>query len=127
MNRIVRILSKLVQLPIWLNWVLAVVEPLVVLAITFLVGYFIYGSVSGKQEYQIVQLMKVINDNWKASLILFVILFYRTVRMFLEQAEEWPWGLKKKPSLAGESQKEVNPSPLSGEAVSASNLPEESK
>jgi len=105
-----RTLKALSQLPDWLNWLLSVVEPLVVLAIAFLLGYSVYMSIwdQGGQQTKLIQLMKVVNDNWKAALILFVILFYRTVRVFLEQAEEGPWGFKKK-SMQGDSQAEPNP------------------
>jgi hypothetical protein len=49
------------------------------------------------------ELVKGLNDNWKAALILLVVLFYRTVRMFLEQAEE-AFGVKRR--LPGEPREE---------------------
>jgi hypothetical protein len=57
-------------------------------------------DVDGRQA-RIIALMKGLNDNWKAALVLLVLLFYRTVRIFLEQAEE-AWGVKR--PLKGEAQ-----------------------
>src|SRR5437899_2549208 len=91
-------LRKLAQLPSWLNWILSVVEPLVVLAITFLISYFaywlIFGSEKGEPQERLIRVLKEINDNWKVGLLLLVLLFYRTIRVFLEQAEE-AWGVKR--------------------------------
>ena len=92
-----RKLTKLGELPDWLNWVLSVVEPLIVLGITVSVSYgawcLVRPDVNGRQA-RIIVAMKGINDNWKAALILLVLLFYRTIRIFLEQAEE-AWGVKR--------------------------------
>ena|ERR1700733_11863076 len=100
------------SVPEWLNWLLSVVEPLIVLIITLLVGYVTYWLVFGpstSDHYsQLVQSIKTVNDNWKAALILILLLFYRTVRTFLEQAEE-AWGVKKKRPIVGEPSEEDNP------------------
>ncbi len=98
--------------PEWLNWLLSVVEPLIVLLITGLVGYgtywLVFGGNTGGQQERLVRLMETINNNWKAALILLVLLFYRTIRTFLEQAEE-AWGVKRKKPIAGEPQEVSNP------------------
>lgn len=105
-------LTKLSRLPDWLNWLLSVVEPLVVLAIAALVFYSAYWLVFGSEQDQhrtrLMALMKGINDDWKAALLLLLLLFYRTVRVFLEQAEE-AFGVRKRKPLPGEPQREANP------------------
>ena len=100
------------SVPEWLNWLLSVVEPLIVLIITLLVGYatywLVFGSSTSDHYNQLVQSIKTVNDNWKAALILILLLFYRTVRTFLEQAEE-AWGVRKKKPIIGEPTEEANP------------------
>jgi hypothetical protein len=92
-------LKKLAPLPQWLNWCLAVVEPLVVLAIAIVILYLGYGAVFQPQGSSmgasLKELIEEINDNWKAGILLLIVLFYRTVRTFLEQAEE-ALGVKRK-------------------------------
>jgi hypothetical protein len=102
-----KVLAKLARLPEWLNWLLSVVEPLLVFGIIWLIGYgvILLFSASESQHAQIVTIIKVLNDNWKAGLILLLVLFYRTIRIFLEQAEQL-WGVKKQ-QLPG---REVTPS-----------------
>jgi hypothetical protein len=106
---ILRVFSMLVRLPEWLNWLLAVVEPLVVLGVTFSLAYATYWLVfaQDKGHAYLSTTIKQLNDNWKVGLILLVALFYRTIRIFLEQAEE-AWGVKRK-RLQGQ---ELNPSSL---------------
>jgi hypothetical protein len=105
-------LRKLIQLPEWLDWLLSVVEPLVVLAITvviFYTGYcLVFGSEQSSHLARFKDLMKEVNDNWKAGLLLLVLLFYRTIRTFLEQAEE-AFSIKKKKSLPGEAKEGTTP------------------
>ena len=105
-------LSKLAQLPQWLNWLLSVVEPLIVLAITFVIGYAAYWLVFGlnatDKHTRMIQAMEVINNNWKVALIVLLLLFYRTVRIFIEQAEEL-WIVKRKKPMVGEQQEQPNP------------------
>jgi hypothetical protein len=100
------------RLPMWLDWLLSVVEPLVVLAITaviFYIGYWvIFGPPQSPQQTQFRELIKEVDENWKAGLLLLLLLFYRTVRVFLEQAEE-AFGVKKRKELAGEVHTGDNP------------------
>jgi hypothetical protein len=105
-------LRKLSRLPRWLDWLLSVVEPLVVLAITvviFYIGYWVvFGPEQNAHQMQFKELIKEVDENWKAGLLLLLLLFYRTVRVFLEQAEE-AFGVKKKTKLAGEAESAANP------------------
>jgi len=77
-----------------------------------LIGYSAYWLVFGhdgsSQQARLTQLMKLMNDDWKAALILLVLLFYRTIRIFLEQAEE-AWGVKRKRPIIGEPEENPNP------------------
>lgn len=104
-----KFLRKLAQIPEWLDWILSAIEPIVVLAVAFVVAYVVYWAVfsTGHWHDHIVTTVKELSDNWKAGLMLMVVLFYRTVRMFLEQAEE-AFGVKRK-RLQGEP---LNPNSL---------------
>src|SRR5713226_4468994 len=97
-------LKKLSQLPVWLNWLLSVVEPLVVLGIAIVILYAGYSAVFGPlqstQQARFKELLQVINDNWKVGVLLLIVLFYRTIRIFLEQAEE-AFTVKRKKPLPG--------------------------
>jgi hypothetical protein len=96
----------LAQIADFFNSLHSVAEPLVVLGMTLLVSYVAYRlAFASDQAHQAhsMELVKGLNDNWKAALILLVVLFYRTVRMFLEQAEE-AFGVKRR--LPGEPREE---------------------
>ena len=91
MRKLLNFLGKLSDLPDWLNWLLSVVEPLVVLLITVLTSYIAWClaiSKSADKQAHALALIKGIAENWKAVLVILVPLFYRTIRIFLEQAEE---------------------------------------
>ena len=104
-------LAGLAQLPDWLDWLLSIIERLIVLAIAvcvFYSGWVILGPNHAQLQAQLIQTARALNDNWKAVLLLLIPLFYRTIRMFLEQTEE-AFGMKRKKPLSGELQKEPNP------------------
>lgn len=114
----VKVLS---DLPVWLNWLLSVVEPLIVLGITALIGYVAYRLVFVTDETgkncELLKTIQVVSENWKASLILLLVLFYRTVRVFLEQIEKGPLGMeRKKPLQMQEPEQEANPAQAEGSA-----------
>lgn len=107
MRRILRwllsTLRKILQLPDWLNWLLSVIEPLVVLAIAFVILYIGYCTVfrpASQQQAWFKELLEEFNNNWKAGVLILIVLFYRTVRTFLEQAEE-AFTVKRKTPLRG--------------------------
>lgn len=112
LNSLAKALSTLSPLPIWLNWLLSVVEPLIVLGITaavFYVGYgLVFGSAQSLNQVRLKELLAIISDNWKAALLLLLVLFYRTVRMFLEEVEE-AFGMRRKKPMSGDSEKASNP------------------
>jgi hypothetical protein len=114
-NNVLRALQLLTRLPDFLNWTLAVLEPLVVIALIGATGYVSYLLVwSPDQEPRRIHALAAIgqiHQNWRPALILLIVLFYRTVRTFLEQAEE-ALGVKKKKSLPGQ---ELNPGSLEPE------------
>jgi hypothetical protein len=93
-------------------------EVCVVLSITFvvllMVTYGLFWLVWCDQQTRAIRLAgiaKVLNDNWKVSLLLLIPLFYRTIRVFLERVEE-AWGMKapRRPPPAGEKGDEILPS-----------------
>jgi hypothetical protein len=96
-------------IPEWLSYLLSVLELLIVLIIACLVGFAVYCFLSGNaQEARFTTLMRTVNENWKAALVLLIPLFYRPLRTFLENLEEagsWKRGRR----IAGESKQEANP------------------
>jgi hypothetical protein len=105
-------LSRLAELPEWLNWLLSLVEPVIVLGIAFCIAYgawcLVTPELNGRQA-RIISAIKVLSENWKSAMLLLVLLFYRTIRMFLEQTEE-AWGMKRKKTDPIEKQESPNPS-----------------
>jgi hypothetical protein len=96
----IRYINRVGDLPIWLDWVLSVIEPCVVLAITFSIAYATYIMLfapdgRGLHLFRIAWVLTALNDNWKIVLILLVPLFYRTIRVFLEEVVEFA-GMKRK-------------------------------
>jgi hypothetical protein len=89
------VFRALVRLPDWLSWLLSVIEPLTVLAATYLMCYVAYWVVftGGQWHTHLVMTIRELNDNWKAGIIILIVLFYRTIRAFLERVEEF-WGMK---------------------------------
>lgn len=80
--------------------ILATMEFVTVLIIFAMFVYFtLYLVCASEQDTRQIYLRSVlreINDNWKAGLLLLVPLFYRTVRMFLERVETVA-GIKARP------------------------------
>jgi hypothetical protein len=111
-DKIIQAALSLVRLPAFLNWILAVIEPLVVIGLSSAVGYtaflLLFGSDQDPKRIHAIAAIGQLQQNWKPGLIVLVILFYRTIRTFLEQAEE-ALGVKKKRVLPGE---QLNPSSL---------------
>ncbi len=95
-------------IPDSLNWLLSILELLIVFAITLLVGFaiccFLWDT---GQVPRFTKLIQVINENWKASLVLLIPLFYRPVRAFLENLEE-AGSLKRGKRISGETKQEQN-------------------
>jgi hypothetical protein len=80
----------------WSDKLLRVGEVSVVISITFTsllaIGYGLIWLAWCNQQTRAIRLTglaKTMNENWKVILILLVPLFYRTVRMFLERAQEF--------------------------------------
>ena len=107
-------LSKLAGLEQWpdgLDWLLAIFERLIVLAVAgcvFYSGWIILGPNHAALQAQLIHTLRTLNDNWKAVLLILIPLFYRTIRMFLEQTEE-AFGMKRKKPLSGERERQPNP------------------
>lgn len=114
MRKVFQTIKKLSQLPDWLNWLLSVVEPLLVLGIGGMLCYIAYRFVfipeQRPQDSQLLSFIKAVSDNWKAGLILLLVLFYRTIRVFLEQVEKGPLGMeRRKPLQTQEPEQLANP------------------
>ena len=55
-----------------------------------------------------VALVQLVNDNWKTFLLLVLLLFYRTIRTFLEEVQEG-FGMKRRPVPPPMAEAKPNP------------------
>ncbi len=96
------------QLPKLLDWALAVVEPLVALgfacAVFYLGSRVVFGTASEDER----RLIKDVSENWKIAVVVLVPLFYRTVRIFLEEVVEAA-GMKRRPRQEIREDEEASP------------------
>jgi len=79
--------------PAFLDWLLSIVERLLVLGISFVIFSVGYQMMKGRADREIAALAKV-GESWKMLLLLLVPLFYRTVNRFIEEAHE-AFGVKR--------------------------------
>lgn len=97
------------RLPEFLDWLLAVIEPLIV--IVSAIGYggywLAFGPETDPRHARMLALLTAVDENWKVVVLLAVPLFYRTVRRFLEQVEEL-WGVKR-PRRVAQVERAPNP------------------
>ena len=67
-------------------------EGLTVLAIfgvgMYVAYWLVRGGISDPHRIRVVDLLRTINDNWKAVLLLGIPLFYRTIRAFMERVRK---------------------------------------
>lgn len=77
-----------------LDWIVKVAERLVVLALVLLVFWFGYHLYCGDAAGYQVAVLKALGDNWKALLILLLVVFYDSVKTFLEEVQEFG-GMKR--------------------------------
>jgi hypothetical protein len=94
------------SIPNFLNWLLGVLELLIVLAIALVIGYGVVCFLWGTNQDRFVKLIAVINDNWKAALVLLIPLFYRPIRIYLEQLDKGPFGMQRRPARVEQEQKD---------------------
>jgi len=98
-------------IPDFLDYVLSILEMVIVLAIALLTGYAVFCFVFGThEEARFIVLMQVISENWKASLVLLIPLFYRPVRTFLEELEQ-VGSIRRRNVRPTAKQQEDNPTP----------------
>jgi hypothetical protein len=99
----------------WFDHVLEFLEVLMVLVlavgILVVTGYEVAWVVGGwlsPTQPRLATVLKTLNENWKALLLLLVPLFYRTIRGFLERVEEFA-GAKAPRKAKSASPQTVNP------------------
>ena len=66
MRKLTQAIATLTHLPDWLNWLLSVVEPLIVLGITVALAYTVWclmGPDVGGRQARAITLLKDINEN----------------------------------------------------------------
>jgi hypothetical protein len=99
-NKIVRILRQ-IQI-FWAWWcrvwprltheIMHLIEGLTLIGIFVCVswaGYWIvFGPANDDHRNRMLDLVRIMSDGWKALLILLILLFYRTLRSFLDRVEE---------------------------------------
>lgn len=91
-----------------LDWLVSVAERLLVLGLSFVIFYFGYQLVRGNSTPSQLAVLKFFADNWKIGIIVLVVLFYGTVRIFLEQVQE-VWGMKRPLSLVTDKPEPMPP------------------
>jgi hypothetical protein len=108
-----------ISLEPWLDRSLKCLEFLVVsvIAVTVicalvLAGLWVLLGIPANQNRRLADVVWRLNQDWKALLILSVPLFYRTIRMFLEQAEQIWIAKKSKSPVAGQP---LNPTSIESE------------
>ena len=79
-----------------MDWVSQVVESLLALGFAFVVFYWGWRVLFGRASQDELRLIKEAAENWKIIVLLLVPLFFRTVRIFLEEVREWA-GMKRQP------------------------------
>lgn len=84
------------RLPDLLDWLVAVFERLLVLGIAVAVLWAGYRLGAGKATQNEKDTIFKLGENWKAALFLLIPLFYKTVRVFLEEVQE-AFGMKRQP------------------------------
>lgn len=92
----------------FLDWLVSVVERLLVLGLSYVIFYFGYQLVRGKSVPDQFTVLKFFADNWKIGIIVLIVLFYGTVRTFLEQVQE-VWGMKRPLPLVSDKPEPLRP------------------
>jgi hypothetical protein len=89
-----------------LECVTVFVISIVIYAAIFYEVIWIVSATSGQHQDRFRQTFQLLNDNWRAGLLLFVLLFYRTVRKFMERVEKFAGMTATKPE---HEETDVNP------------------
>ena len=100
----------------WTDRLLSAIEVTTVVLLTFAVyfsiiyqvGWILCGTDVQPRHARLSEVAKSLNENWKAGLLLFIPLFYRSIRGFLERVEEFA-GMKTR--QAQTKQVVQNPTP----------------
>jgi len=79
-----------------LDWMVKVVERLLVLGVAWMAFFFGYHFCRGSLPTSQREVIEFVAQNWKIVPILMIPLFYQTVRTFLEEVQE-AWGIKRTP------------------------------
>jgi hypothetical protein len=78
-------------------------------------GYWIvFGDTTNPRHVRMMALIPIVSEYWKAFLVLLIPLFFRTVRTFVEEVQEFA-GAKRKSSLPGPGSEAKNPPTAPGQ------------
>lgn len=84
---------------------------IVILLVAFSEGYWIlWGALGSDRQSRLQSVLSLLNGNWKIGLLLLIPLFYRTIRAFLERAEEFA-GIKAPREALAMGRAKPNPQP----------------
>jgi hypothetical protein len=102
------------------SWFLSILELVIVIGIALFVGYavFCFLLFGSARQAGIVRMTEVVNQNWKAALVLLIPLVYRPARIFLENLEEA--GTWKRRKLIPPADKQEEKNPAKGDEAGAS-------
>ncbi len=108
----------------WLDRVHDVVTRMVAVGVVLLVGWGTWRLLSPAGRGPAEDVLKIIEANWKACLMLLAAMFYRPIRLFLENLEE-VLGAKRRPHrIPGEQVASGESEPPSDESAAPPSTPE---
>lgn len=86
-----RFLSVIIRVPVIIDWLVRLISGLVILAFIVFGVYAVYSLVFGGESSQnrIVQLLDIMNRDWKAMTAIIAVLFYNPIRAFLGRMERF--------------------------------------
>ena len=107
---------------LWSNRILGTVETVTVIllaagvySVILYEVYWIWLGAEGTRSSRLETVARTFNENWKTGLILFVPLFYRTIRQFLERVEKFAGMEARKPEAQKTAQIPDSPSRIGEE------------
>jgi len=119
-----RFLDGLVRVPVIVDWLVRLTSELAILTLIVFGIYAAYSLLFGGEQGQnrIIQILDVMDRDWKAMVVIVAVLFYNPIRALLTRIEQWivkvgPQGVEiqasqKGPSTVGPSQSQLQ-APLS--------------
>ena len=92
--------KTVIRFPEFADWLIKVLERAMVAstALLFVAGvlFLVFGNWSSVENTRAAQVLRLLDSNWRATLLLLVPLFYLPIRRFIEELDEFR-GAKRRP------------------------------